>query len=251
MCPTYQSAETVSRDGRQQSANGDIMALREYRAKRNFSRSPEPKGGGRAGAKLAYVIQKHAARRLHYDFRLEVNGVMTSWAVPKGPSLDPRQRRLAVQVEDHPLEYRKFEGTIPEGEYGAGTVMIWDYGAWQPRESGSLQRSLRDGKLKITLHGQKLNGGWMLVRMQNPRLRDSKSNWLLIKERDAFARSSNDEDVLEAFPKSATSGRTMDQIAAGKPAKKRPAKKHARIANRRNASRPRAPKKKKHAKSTK
>ncbi len=160
------------------------MPLRVYRAKRNFSRTPEPKGGGRGSAKLAFVIQKHAASRLHYDFRLEIKGVMASWAVPKGPSLDPRERRLAVQVEDHPLEYRKFEGTIPEGEYGAGTVMIWDYGTWQPQEPGSVERAWREGRLKITLHGKKLNGGWMLVRMQNSRLRDNKSNWLLIKERD-------------------------------------------------------------------
>ncbi len=115
------------------------MPLREYRAKRNFSRTSEPRGKKKCRSpKLAFVVQKHAATRLHYDFRLEHNGVMLSWAVPKGPSLDPRERRLAVQVEDHPLEYRKFEGTIPEGEYGAGTVMIWDYGTWQPQEPGSI-----------------------------------------------------------------------------------------------------------------
>ena len=158
------------------------MPLREYQAKRNFSRTSEPRRKKKNGSpKRAFVIQKHAATRLHYDFRLEHNGVMLSWAVPKGPSLDTRERRLAVQVEDHPLEYNKFEGTIPKGEYGGGTVMIWDYGTWQPQEPGSLDRALHEGKLKFTLHGQKLNGGWMLVRLQSSRLRDNKSNWLLIK----------------------------------------------------------------------
>ena len=221
------------------------MSLRTYRAKRNFSRTSEPRGEKRrTGPKLAFVIQKHAATRLHYDFRLEHNGVMLSWAVPKGPSFDPHERRLAVQVEDHPLEYNKFEGTIPKGEYGGGTVMIWDYGTWQPQESTPVDRGLREGKLKFTLHGKKLNGGWTLVRMQNNRLRDSKSNWLLIKERDQWARSFDDNDILEQSPKSATTGRTMDEITAGRVAKtrrrKKPARKKTAISKKRGkTSRPR------------
>ncbi len=217
------------------------MPLREYRAKRNFSRTVEPRGQKKAsGRKLAFVIQKHAATRLHYDFRLEHKGVMLSWAIPKGPSLDPRERRLAVHVEDHPLEYRKFEGTIPEGEYGGGTVMIWDYGTWQPQEPGSIDRALREGKLKVTLHGQKLNGGWMLVRLQSSRLRDNKSNWLLIKERDRWARPGDQDDILEESPESAKSGRSMEQIAAGRLAKIRQRRtvSHSKTADRRRAAKP-------------
>jgi bifunctional non-homologous end joining protein LigD len=151
------------------------MGLREYRRRRDFKRTPEPRGGiGGAGAG-SFVVQKHAARSLHYDFRLEHEGVLWSWAVPKGPSLDPRVKRLAVRTEDHPVEYGGFEGVIPPGEYGAGTVEIWDRGTWEPEE-GDPARALEAGKLSFTLHGERLRGRWHLVRTQR--------GWLLFKGRD-------------------------------------------------------------------
>src|ERR1041385_1790739 len=144
------------------------MALEQYQKKRDFRQTPEPAGTVRrrkkaAAAGLSFVVQKHAARRLHYDFRLELGGVLKSWAIPKGPSLDPGEKRLAVHVEDHPLEYGSFEGEIPQGEYGGGTVVIWDRGQWIPR--GDPEASYREGKLKFELRGKKLRGGWVLVRM--------------------------------------------------------------------------------------
>ncbi len=192
------------------------MPLREYRAKRHFSRTPEPKGAGgkRSGKKLSYVIQKHAARRLHYDFRLEHNGVMLSWAIPKGPSLDTAEKRLAVQVEDHPLEYRTFEGTIPKGEYGGGTVMVWDRGTWEPRDD--VDEGMREGRLKFNLHGEKLSGGWMLVRLPDRGRKGDKPNWLLIKERDEAARPGSKDEVIQKLDASVKSGRTLDEIAAGR-----------------------------------
>src|SRR6202047_812131 len=147
------------------------MALEEYRRKRDFRKTPEPAGNSpareKATAPLSFVIQEHAARRLHYDFRLELDGVLKSWAVPKGPSLDPREKRLAVQVEDHPLDYRNFEGTIPEGEYGGGTGMVWGRGTWEPL--GDPEKNYRAGKLTFILHGDKLRGKWTLIRMTRPR----------------------------------------------------------------------------------
>ena len=140
------------------------MALERYRKKRDFSKTPEPRGKRRKrGSKLSFVIQKHDASRLHYDFRLELDGVLKSWAVPKGPSLDPTQRRLAVQVEDHPIEYADFEGIIPHGEYGGGTVLVWDRGTWTPEEDP--ERGLASGALKFSLDGEKLSGSWALVRI--------------------------------------------------------------------------------------
>ena len=141
------------------------MALEVYRKKRDFKISPEPSGGvvKRRGTKLAFVVQKHAARRLHYDFRLELDGVLLSWAIPKGPSLDPDDKRLAMHVEDHPIEYGTFEGVIPKGQYGGGTVMLWDQGTWTPE--GDPNEGYRKGKLKFTLDGRKLHGGWSLVRL--------------------------------------------------------------------------------------
>lgn len=210
------------------------MSLREYHKKRDFKRTAEPKGAVKKSQRHRggkFVIQKHAASRLHYDFRLEMNGVLASWAVPKGPSLDPAEKRLAVQVEDHPLDYGAFEGTIPQGEYGGGTVMVWDYGTWKPQEGEDASDVYGAGKLKFILHGKKLNGGWTLVRMRGGKYGDGKANWLLIKERDENARPLADGDILEESPNSAKTGRTMDEIAAGrkrvwhsnKPAKSRTA----------------------------
>ena len=173
------------------------MALRQYREKRSFGETPEPRGG-RAGVNnsLAFVVQKHAASRLHYDFRLQVGSVLASWAVPKGPSTTPGEKRLAVHVEDHPLEYGSFEGVIPKGHYGAGTVEIWDKGTWIPE--GDPRRGLRAGSLKFRLKGRKLKGSWALVRMAAKDGRDGgKENWLLIKHQDAES-SSEAEDPSAA-----------------------------------------------------
>jgi bifunctional non-homologous end joining protein LigD len=163
------------------------MALVDYWKKRDFSKTPEPQGEApehrRKPGPLRFVVQRHDARRLHYDFRLEIGGVLKSWAVPRGPSLDPRERRLAIETEDHPLEYIDFEGKIPEGQYGAGTVEIWDRGTWTPE--GSPEKAYENGVLKFTLHGRRLRGGWVLIRMA---AKGREKNWLLIKERDAEAR---------------------------------------------------------------
>ena len=190
------------------------MALEEYKRKRHFKKTPEPppKVAHSAGGN-AYLIQKHAATRLHYDFRLELDGVLLSWAVPKGPSYDPGQKRLAVHVEDHPLEYGKFEGTIPKGEYGGGTVMLWDRGTWSP--IGDARESYRKGNLKFELHGERLKGRWVLVRMGKP-AEAGKENWLLIKEHDALAQPGSDTAVVDEFTSSVDSGRGMDEIAAGR-----------------------------------
>lgn len=186
------------------------MTLNEYRKKRNFSVTTEPRGGRVAQRKsLSFVIQKHAASRLHYDFRLELNGVLKSWAVPKGPSLDPATKRLAVQVEDHPLEYGSFEGIIPQGEYGGGTVMLWDRGTWEP--VGDPRQGLRNGSLKLVLHGEKLEGAWMLVRKGGRRAGASERHWFLFKERDKYAKTS--VDVTARKPLSVTTGRDLDEIA--------------------------------------
>ena len=195
------------------------MPLAKYRKKRDFRRTPEPKGEPRtktrtpsARSKLRFVIQKHAATRLHYDFRLELEGVLKSWAVPKGPSLDPSEKRLAVEVEDHPIEYGAFEGTIPKGQYGGGTVLLWDRGTWTP--TGDPVAGLRKGHLAFELHGKKLAGGFHLVR-----LRDSdgeKKNWLLMKHKDAHATSESRGAVVEKRPESVKSGRTIEEIAGAR-----------------------------------
>ncbi|HET8721487.1 MAG TPA: DNA ligase D [Nitrospira sp.] len=190
--------------------------LQRYRGKRNFRKSPEPAGhpGHRPPADgPIYVVQKHAATRLHYDFRLELDGTLKSWAVPKGPSLDPGQKRLAVHVEDHPLEYAQFEGVIPPNQYGAGSVLIWDRGVWRPQ--GDPREGYRQGVLKFRLEGQKLHGGWTLVRMHS-RAGDSrengKENWLLIKERDAEARPGKAGEIVDAMAASVESGRAIQDI---------------------------------------
>jgi bifunctional non-homologous end joining protein LigD len=189
------------------------VALELYRKKRKFGVTAEPRGRkGRDGGHR-YVIQKHAARRLHYDLRLELDGVMKSWAVTRGPSLDPGEKRLAVHVEDHPIEYNSFEGTIPQGEYGGGTVMIWDRGRWFAE--GDPHKGYAKGHLDFVLEGKKLRGRWHLVRMRG-RDRDRHENWLLIKGSDDEARSGRKGDILEEEPLSVASGRSMDEIAAGK-----------------------------------
>ena len=189
-----------------------MAGLRSYHAKRRFGVTREPRGKvGKRGN--AFVVQKHAARRLHYDLRLQLNGVMKSWAVTRGPSLVPGEKRLAVQVEDHPIEYNKFEGTIPQGEYGGGTVMVWDRGRWT--SEGDPERGLRKGHLVFQLHGQKLKGGWHLVRMRR-RAGETRDNWLLIKQNDESARTTEQRDILVERPLSVKTGRGMVEIAQHK-----------------------------------
>jgi bifunctional non-homologous end joining protein LigD len=192
-------------------------ALATYRKKRDFSRTAEPSGERPVAPseRLRFVVQKHAARRLHYDLRLELDGVFKSWAVTRGPSDDPADKRLAVEVEDHPLDYGDFEGTIPAGEYGGGTVQLWDRGYWIPEGSKAPGEALRAGDLKFTLEGKRLHGSWVLVRMRNDRTGGKRTNWLLIKHRDASARSDGGAALL-AEDRSVASGRPMEQIAAGK-----------------------------------
>src|SRR5262245_1991112 len=189
------------------------MALDVYRKKRKFGVTPEPRGRTARVKGNHYVIQKHAATRLHYDLRLEHNGVMKSWAVTRGPSLVPGEKRLAVETEDHPVEYNAFEGTIPKGEYGGGTVMIWDRGTWSPEEDP--HRGLKKGHLDFSLQGEKLQGRWHLVRMRG-RPGEKRNNWLLIKATDDAARTAKEADILEEMPESVVSGRSIEEIAAGK-----------------------------------
>ncbi|GAC1702578.1 MAG: hypothetical protein NVS9B4_08260 [Candidatus Acidiferrum sp.] len=186
------------------------MSLAKYKQKRNFQVSPEPSGKSPAhknAKRLLYVIQKHRATHLHYDFRLEFNGVLLSWAIPKGPSLDPSVKRLAMHVEDHPVEYGSFEGVIPEGEYGGGTVMVWDTGEWIP-ETHDVAAALQKGDLKFTLLGKKLRGSWVLVRTRGYGSRADKS-WLLIKHRDEYSSA---KDITEDFL-SVLSRRSLADIA--------------------------------------
>src|SRR5215217_2558335 len=190
--------------------------LAEYNAKRDFEKTAEPAGtpvASRSKRALRFVVQKHAASHLHFDFRLELDGVMKSWAVPKGPSYDPAVRRLAMEVEDHPISYNTFEGTIPAGEYGGGTVMLWDKGTYEAEDGGgeeSLRRGYEKGDLKIVLHGKRLQGGWVLVRMKRP----GRPQWLLIKHRDEHADP--DRDITAEKTTSVVSRRTMEQIAGGR-----------------------------------
>jgi bifunctional non-homologous end joining protein LigD len=191
-------------------------ALSTYRSKRDFNRTAEPSGDRRVAPspRLRFVVQRHDARRLHYDLRLEWHGVFKSWAVTKGPSLDPADKRLAVEVEDHPLDYGDFEGTIPAGEYGGGTVQLWDRGFWTPEGPLTTEQALAKGDLKFTLDGARLKGSWVLVRMKGDRFRGKKNNWLLIKHRDADAKP-GDADELLADDCSVASGRSLPQIAKG------------------------------------
>src|SRR6185437_11500196 len=204
---------------RSKAAQTVAKQLERYRSMRDFHITDEPRGRGqakrRAGHRtqaLPFVVQKHAATRLHYDFRLGWRGVLKSWAVTKGPSYDTADKRLAVQVEDHPMEYGGFEGTIPKRQYGGGTVMVWDFGTWKPLDD--VDRGLAAGHLKFELNGKKLHGRWALVRMHGPRERADKPNWLLIKERDEFARAKGDPCITEEEPNSAMTHRSLEQIAA-------------------------------------
>jgi bifunctional non-homologous end joining protein LigD len=192
-------------------------ALAVYRKKRDFSKTAEPSGEKKAAAsrRLRFVVQKHDARRLHYDLRLELDGVFKSWAVTRGPSNDPADKRLAVEVEDHPLDYGDFEGTIPARQYGGGTVQLWDRGYWTPEGPKSPEQSLLSGDLKFDLEGERLHGSWVLVRMKRDRNGGKRTNWLLIKHRDASARSDGGAELL-AEDRSVASGRAMSEIAAGK-----------------------------------
>jgi bifunctional non-homologous end joining protein LigD len=217
------------------------MTLKKYQGMRRFEVTSEPSGEDsppkKKRASLIFVVQKHRATQLHYDFRLEWHGVLLSWAVPKGPSLDPSVKRLAMQVEDHPLEYGTFEGVIPAGEYGGGTVMVWDQGTWEPEQPES-DAALEKGDLKFTLRGKKLKGSWVLVRTRGFGGSSGRSSWLLIKHRDEHAST---KDVAEEEPFSAVTGRSLQEIArdeggdvakaaTGDPASKETPKKTAKSA---------------------
>ena len=187
--------------------------LSEYRAKRDFTQTSEPSGaaGPPAHNSLRFVVQRHAASRLHYDLRLELDGVFKSWAVARGPSVDTHDKRLAVEVEDHPLDYGDFEGTIPKGQYGGGTVQLWDRGYWAP-QGMTAEEGLAGGDLKFTLEGKRLHGSWVLVRIKG--WSGKRVNWLLIKHRDEHAVE-GDDGALLADDRSVASGRSMAEIAAG------------------------------------
>jgi bifunctional non-homologous end joining protein LigD len=198
-----------------------LAPLTAYRAKRDFGQTREPKGRLARGAEKArrFVIQRHDATRLHYDLRLELGGVYRSWAVTKVPSLDPATKRLAVEVEDHPIDYGTFEGTIPQGQYGGGTVQLWDRGTWRPQSESSPVDDLAAGHLKFELDGERMHGGWALVRMRDREAkgrRAQRHNWLLIKEKDEAALP-GEPDALLAAEKSVKTGRTLDEIADGVP----------------------------------
>ncbi len=199
-----------------------MAKLAPYRAKRDFTKTSEPAGRAARRAGFSFVVQKHDASRLHYDFRLELDGVLKSWAVAKGPSLVKGEKRLAVHVEDHPVDYGDFEGTIPEGQYGGGTVLLWDRGTWEPE--GDPHEAYENGRLTFRLDGEKLHGTWHLVRMAK-RPRERQESWLLIKAEDAFARGADDPDILDEAPLSVKTGRTIEEVS-GKQAKA-PAKKRA------------------------
>src|SRR5271170_2939003 len=209
-------AKKTASSARTKASNAIDDQLALYRSMRNFNVTAEPSGSSKSQKKSAFpfVIQKHAASRLHYDFRLGWMGVLKSWAIAKGPSYNVKDKRLAVQVEDHPMEYGGFEGIIPKGQYGGGTVMVWDQGAWEPQPGHTdVDADLRDGSLKFILHGTKLHGKWALIRMK-PRPGDRNPNWLLIKEHDEFERAEGDPAITDEAPKSAVTGRAMEEIAS-------------------------------------
>src|SRR3954454_12570758 len=214
-------SKTAKRGAKAKPAESRAAAeapLAEYRRKRDFSRTAEPRGGkAQSKQKLAFVIQKHSASHLHYDLRLELDGVMKSWAVPKGPSLDPSIKRLAMEVEDHPIEYNTFEGTIPQGEYGGCTVVLCDqgtyrYGGTDPDPINGLRNGYRKGDFKFVLEGKRLRGSWVLVRTR--RDEKGKAQWLLIKHRDEYAVEGS--DVTAEHQTSVATRRSMEEIAGGK-----------------------------------
>lgn len=190
------------------------MSLKLYQQKRNFKKTLEPKGRLSLSKKNLYVVQKHAASHLHYDFRLALNGVLISFAVPKGPSLDPTIKRLAIHVEDHPIAYGSFEGTIPKGQYGGGTVMLWDKGFWIPEDENP-EKAYKMGSLSFILKAKKLNGRFKLIRMH-----DNDKTWLLIKVKDAYAKPTKKYNVIQAHPNSVFSGKSMEKIATPSAKKK-------------------------------
>lgn len=227
------AAQSPRNSARKSTANVNSLAqLKEYQSKRDFTKTAEPSGatarersparsGARAAKQLRFVIQKHDASRLHYDLRLEMDGVMKSWAVPKGPSADPAVKRLAMQVEDHPVEYNTFEGTIPAGEYGGGTVMLWDNGTYeienplQDDMNAAAHDEYERGELKIVFHGKRIKGSYALVRTHGMGGSSSRPAWLLIKHRDKQARPDSESALTEKHVKSVTTARTMDQISKG------------------------------------
>src|SRR5438105_6293555 len=210
--PRRHAARARARRASRRRGDGGAMAtssLRDYNRKRNFTRTAEPRGKLRRQTGKLFVVHKHAARRLHYDLRLELDGVLKSWAVARGPSLSPKDKRLAVHVEDHPLDYAEFEGRIPEGEYGAGSIIVWDRGRWSTE--GDPHQQLAKGHLEFELSGSKLKGRWHLVRMKG-RERGGKENWLLIKAEDEYAQASGSNDLLEAKPRSVKTRRTVEEV---------------------------------------
>ncbi len=194
------------------------MPLEDYRHRRKFAETPEPEGRRRlSSSRDIFVVQKHAASHLHYDFRLAIDGVLVSWAVPKGPSMNPADKRLAIRTEDHPLEYAQFEGVIPEGQYGAGTVMVWDTGPYVPLDGKPPSAQLARGKIDVMLHGTKLRGGFTLLRTG---MVGQKERWLLIKQRDGYADPSWDIESAR-LDRSALTGRSMKEIENDRPKKVR------------------------------
>lgn len=188
------------------------MSLEKYNEKRDFRKTKEPKGTKKSSSdSLVFVVQKHEASRLHYDFRLEWDGTLLSWAVPKGPSYSTKDKRLAVETEPHPYDYKEFEGTIPKGEYGGGTVMLWDEGTWEPQEGEDVAKGLKSGSLKFVLHGERLKGKWTLVRMK-PKAGEKQNNWLLIKEKDDFTQTSAG---IDEYTTSVRTGLSMEEIESG------------------------------------
>ena len=199
------------------------MALEEYRRKRNFIETPEPAGRvRRSGGRRIFVVQKHAARRLHYDLRLAIDGVLASWAVPRGPSMNPADKRLAIRTEDHPLEYADFEGVIPEGQYGAGAVMVWDRGEYEPKDGVAPKEQLARGKIDVILHGKKLRGGFTLVRTGGRSTDPGEGRrWLLVKHRDGYADPSWSIESPE-LDHSVLTGRTLKEIEEARSARDAP-----------------------------
>jgi bifunctional non-homologous end joining protein LigD len=190
------------------------LDIETYNRKRDFTRTKEPKGRKLKGKGDSFVVQKHEASRLHWDFRLELDGVLKSWAVPKGPSLDPDDKRLAVRTEDHPLDYGDFEGVIPKGEYGGGTVMLWDKGRWEPEPGKDPSQTIEEGHLHFTLEGERMKGEWVMFRLKG-RPGDRQEPWMLKKVDDQFARPDEGEALVEQCVTSVTTDRSMAEIAAG------------------------------------